>query len=357
MFISNKSFLYDSHIHAGIDSFRVLYKGFKLKKNIIKKIKNCHSDSSVYIEPCVNITYGADDPFLFGTGVSITSLLLYNNDVNFHFHIFSNQVSAENFDLFKKLAHQYDTKITFYLLDDVILKTLPTASISWNHSIYFRLIAIDYFADKFDSIIYLDSDIICKKSLHPLLNESFSDKKLIAVHDEFVDTSELKQIDPTIYFNSGFLYLNLSEMRKENLTDKVISIVKNGNFTHPDQDALNIIFNDNVKIIDHCFNSFFNIDSLVKSKKNKFKITPDTVLIHYVGVSKPWHDWTQCYDDVNYFKIAKDSSPWKEKPFMRPCSYKQLARKSAHLKNNGKYIQAIVFYIKYISKKLLSRIL
>ncbi|MDA8515394.1 hypothetical protein NNO03_03055, partial [Citrobacter sp. Igbk 16] len=37
---------------------------------------------------CVNITYGADRPFLYGTGVSITSVLLNNRDLNFHFHIF-----------------------------------------------------------------------------------------------------------------------------------------------------------------------------------------------------------------------------------------------------------------------------
>lgn len=327
-----------------------------MKRNIIQHVKNAHIAGDSGTEQCVNITYGADNDFLYGTGVSITSVLLNNEDLKFHFHIFSNNVSIENHRLFEELARQYNTKITFYLLDDDLLKSLPTASKSWNHSIYFRLIAIDYFADKLDSIIYLDSDIICKKSIHSLLDESFDGKKLIAVHDKFVDTSHIKNIHPEHYFNSGFLYFNLDKNQSKSLTDKVISIVENGKFTHPDQDALNIIFNDNVKIIEHCFNSFFNIDSLIRNKKRKFEITSETIFIHYVGVSKPWHDWTQYYKDVNYFKVARDNSPWRNRPLLCPSTYKQLARKSAHLKNNGKYLSAAVYYMKYISKKFLSRV-
>lgn len=327
-----------------------------MKKNIIKHIKDAHRHNDAITERCVNITYGADNSFLYGAGVSIASVLLHNKDLKFHFHIFSNNVSLENHVLFEELAYQYNTKITFYLLDDDLLKTLPTASKSWNHSIYFRLIAIDYFASKLDSIIYLDSDIICKKSIKLLLKESFDGKALIAVHDKFVDSSSITGIDHELYFNSGFLYFNLAKVRHENLTNKVISIVKNGKFTHPDQDALNIIFSNNVKIVSHFFNSFFNIDSLIRNKRRKFEIMPDTILIHYVGVSKPWHDWTQFYDDVNYFKVARNNSPWKNSPLMCPSTYKQLARKSAHLKNNGKYLVAAIYYIKYISKKFLSRI-
>lgn len=327
-----------------------------MKQNIIKHIKDAHTHQNDNVESRVNITYGADDLFLYGTGVSITSLLLNNPETPFHFHIFSNNVSLSNYHLFEKLAQQYHTKITFYILDDDILKSLPTASKSWNHSIYFRLIAVDYFASKLDSIIYLDSDIICKKNLSSLLSESFDDAALIAVHDNYVDTSKIKEIIPELYFNSGFLYFNLTKLRQSDLTEKVISIVTKNNFSHPDQDALNIIFNSSVKIVDHRFNSFFNIDSLIKNKRKKFEITPDTIFIHYVGVTKPWHEWAQYYNDVNYFKVARDNSPWATSPLLCPSTYKQLSRKSTHLRKNGKLFDAFISYIKYLAKKHFSHI-
>lgn len=334
----------------------MLHKGLKLKQNIIKHIKDAHTSHDSENARYVHITYGADNLFLYGTGVSITSLLLNNSHIQFHFHIFSNNISSDNYRLFEELSQKYHTKITFYILDDDILKSLPTASKSWNHSIYFRLIAIDYFSDKLDSIIYLDSDIICKKSLSPLLSESFDDAALIAVHDNFVDTSDIKKIIPELYFNSGFLYFNLSKLRHVSLTEKVISIVTGNKFSHPDQDALNIIFNDQVKIVDHRFNSFFNIDSIIKNKKKKFKITSETVFIHYVGVTKPWHDWAQNYNEVSYFNVARENSPWINIPLLCPSTYKQLSRKSVHLRKNGKFIYSAICYVKYLIKKYLSRI-
>lgn len=317
---------------------------------------DAHASNDTGAEQCVNITYGADDLFLYGTGVSITSVLLNNPSINFHFHIFSNDISTHNQTLFSNLSEQYNTKITFYVLDDDILKSLPTASKSWNHSIYFRLIAIDYFSDKLDSIIYLDSDIICKKSLQPLLTESFDDTALIAVHDNFVDTSNISDVVPELYFNSGFLYFNLTKLRNFDITEKVISIVTKGGFKHPDQDALNIIFHDRVKLVDHKFNSFFNIDSLLKNKKRKFEITSETILIHYVGVTKPWHDWAQFYSDVNYFNVARENSPWKNSPLLCPTTYKQLSRKSIHLKNNGMLVKSAIYYVKYLISKISTRL-
>lgn len=322
-----------------------------MKDNIIKYIKNAHIENDDTTNPCVNITYGADRPFLYGTGVSITSVLLNNRDINFHFHIFTNYLDEHQLHLFSTLTKQYNTRITFYVLDDNELKNLPTASKAWNYSIYFRLIAIDYFADKLANIIYLDSDIICKESLAPLLKEEFNGNVLMAVHDRFVDTSAVAGINPGLYFNSGFMYFNLPELKDINLTLQVITKVNKNRFSHPDQDALNVLFNDRVKILDHKFNSFFNIDTLAKKGGDAFKITPQTVFIHYVGVTKPWHDWAQFYAEVEYFNVARENSPWKDIPLLAPTTYKQLSRKSTHLKHNGHVLSAFIFYIKYLVRK------
>ncbi|QLR71107.1 lipopolysaccharide 1,2-glucosyltransferase [Citrobacter freundii] len=323
-----------------------------MKTNIIEYIKHAHTENTDKQSTCVNITYGADKPFLYGTGVSITSILLNNPDLSFHFHIFTNYLDEHQFTLFSMLANKYNTQVTFYVLKDEALRNLPTASKAWNYSIYFRLIAIDYFADKLNSIIYLDSDIICKGSIKSLLLEEFNNNVLMAVHDRFVDTSSITGIYPELYFNSGFMYFNLPALKNIDLTLQVISKVNENNFTHPDQDALNVLFNDRVKIISHIFNSFFNIDTLAKKGSDAFSITAKTVFIHYVGVTKPWHDWAKYYAETDYFKIARVNSPWKDIPLLAPTTYKQLSRKSTHLKHNGHLLGALIYYIKYLVKKI-----
>ena len=43
-----------------------------------------------------HVAYGIDQNFLFGCGVSITSVLLHNNDVSFVFHVFHDTFKQKN---------------------------------------------------------------------------------------------------------------------------------------------------------------------------------------------------------------------------------------------------------------------
>ncbi|MEV9960911.1 glycosyltransferase family 8 C-terminal domain-containing protein, partial [Escherichia coli] len=35
------------------------------------------------------------------------------------------------------------------------------------------------------------------------------------------------------------------------------------------------------------------------------------VLIHYTGITKPWHSWAG-YPSASYFNIEREQSPWKK---------------------------------------------
>ncbi|MGQ7158914.1 glycosyltransferase, partial [Escherichia coli] len=39
--------------------------------------------------PELNVSYGIDKNFLYGAGVSISSVLINNSDINFVFHVFT----------------------------------------------------------------------------------------------------------------------------------------------------------------------------------------------------------------------------------------------------------------------------
>ncbi|EMC8778641.1 hypothetical protein VMZ82_001471 [Providencia rettgeri] len=69
-----------------------------------------------------NIAYGADKNFLFGTGVSIASVLLNNKDMSFHFHIFTDFLSHEDSELFNEISKLYNTCVTLYTLNMDTLK-------------------------------------------------------------------------------------------------------------------------------------------------------------------------------------------------------------------------------------------
>ncbi|MGP1924497.1 MAG: glycosyltransferase [Arsenophonus sp. NEOnobi-MAG3] len=328
-------------------------KEFKATK-LVTKIIHLADEELRYSDNLFNIGYGVDKNFLFGTGVSITSILINNKDMNFHFHIFTDFFDDEQKILFLQLAKLNNTIITIYLIKDENLKKLPTNH-CWSYAIYFRLIIADYFNNKIKNILYLDSDIFCKGSIYDLKNLNFEDDIILyAIHDrEGKNKSELK-INTNKYFNSGFLYIDLTKYKDNNITKKVFKkLNENNKLIYPDQDALNICLNKKVHLIDAKYNTFFPIDTLLKVKsRNKYFIPYNSVLIHFVGLSKPWHDWTADYIVSETFRLAKLKSPWINHKLVKPKTYKEISRKSSHLKYQNKFFKSYFFYIKYLLTKL-----
>ncbi|RYH97055.1 hypothetical protein EVY45_17010 [Escherichia coli] len=58
-----------------------------------------------------HVAYGIDKNFLFGCGVSITSVLLHNNDVSFVFHVFIDDIPEADIQRLAQLAKSYRTCI------------------------------------------------------------------------------------------------------------------------------------------------------------------------------------------------------------------------------------------------------
>lgn len=324
--------------------------GFKIMLNfdseIIKSIKNLNGQELRYIDSDFHIIYGADEGFLYGTGISIVSVVINNPHLNFHFHIFSDYISEESVELFVELIRRHNIKITFYDLNSDYLKKLNIDSKSWNDSIYFRLIGVDYLLTKVERVLYLDSDIICKNNIIDLVNIDFDGCSLIAVHDRLLHPENKN------YFNSGFLYFNSSRMLNKNITKLVISLVKENNFTHPDQDALNVIFDGDVKIISREYNDFYNIDSSIRKNNELSEISEHTVFIHYVGITKPWHDWYRNTNETDFFEKARVQSGWSNELLKPASTYKQMSRKYSHLKYRGKFGLAFFYYLKYLKMKM-----
>ncbi|EJK7337062.1 glycosyltransferase, partial [Escherichia coli] len=78
----------------------------------------------------------------------------------------------------------------------------------------------------------------------------------------------------------------------------------------------------------------------------KKTITDDTKLIHYVGVTKPWNDWTN-YPCQKYFNEAYQVSCWNDVAFIPATNEKQYQVKYQHAKKNGDTFNAFIYFIKF----------
>ncbi|MFB9998045.1 glycosyltransferase family 8 protein [Providencia rustigianii] len=291
-------------------------------KSLIKINDNERHENSYF-----HIGYGVDEKFLYGVGTSIASVMLNNKDTDFHFHIFVDNLPDEN--LFREAVQGTSHKITIYFIDNEKFKLLPLPSKAWSHAIYFRLLIISYLSSSIDSLLYLDADIICKGDLSELKALTFDEKTFVyAVKDKFCSEKQNLPIDMSKYFNSGFLYMSLKHLAQENIPNRVIELVEKNDFSHPDQDALNVLLNDKLINISENYNYMFSLDWYITSKGHLAKIPDSVVFIHFVGLTKPFHEWASFYEEYKYLESARKNSPWKNIPLLKPEGYKQLSRKN-----------------------------
>ena len=331
--------------------------------SVIKKKITIGTTSDININQ-LNIAYGIDKNFFLGCAVSITSILLTNSELNFNFHIFTNSINDDFQQKLQQLTDKYKTQITIYLVEDSYFNNLPT-TINWTLATYFRFIVADYFYNKIDKILYLDADIVCKGSLAELFNLEFDNNLAYVVIEKDPIWWEkcAKRLDEnkllTGYFNAGFLLVNLKKWKENNINEKALKLLTNENlrmkFTHLDQDVLNLLLLDEVKYLDRKYNQQISINYELKYKSNKvrkYPVTDETILIHYIGPTKPWHKWAEHYKCSKYFLDVKNNSPWQTTPLLLATTSGQMRYCAKHKLHQNKVIEGLISYLIYCLKKL-----
>ncbi|HGJ5882264.1 glycosyltransferase family 8 protein [Arsenophonus sp.] len=305
-----------------------------------------------------NIAYGVDKNFLLGAAISINSVLINNIDTDFNFHLFTDYIDDEYIQRFQKMITKYNSNIIIYLLDAEELKQLSTSDF-WSYATYFRLIAFEYLSTNINSILYLDADVICKSSLKELfqlnLANSFAAVVLDVDNMQQSSATRLKLTDLNgKYFNAGVIYVNLKKWIENDLSKKSLELVRGktnfGKLKYLDQDALNILFQTQNIYLSRDYNCIYTLkNELAYHDLSKYKntITDSTILIHYTGVTKPWHTWGINYPASQFFFNSYIHSPWKDQPLKIAENRTELQEKYKHLFLQHKYVHGLLCLIKY----------
>lgn len=301
-----------------------------------------------------HIAYGIDKNFLFGCGVSIASILLHNRSMDFVFHVFIDVISEEEKRHFAQLAKDNGTCIQIHIVNCERLAAFPTTK-NWSVAMYFRFIIGDYFIGKQSRLLYLDADIVCQGEIGELLALELADTVagVVPERDGKWWLSRSKNLDcPAIakgYFNSGVLLLNIPAWASEYVSGKAMSLLSDKSVTRKlsfmDQDILNIILCGKVTFMDGKYNTQFSLNYELKDAFIN-PIHDGTVLIHYVGPTKPWHNWAS-YPSAEPFLQAKAVSPWKDLPLLKPGNANYARYCAKHNFKNNKPFAGVMNYIYY----------
>lgn len=306
----------------------------------------------------INIAYCTDANYLEYVAVSIMSILMNNSEQALQFFVFVYDVSEEDI---KKLQATSE-KIQVVKIDNAeVEKYNNDFSIKHlNRSIYIRLIVPRLLKDKVDSFIYLDADTLCFDKISEI-NEVDINDVICAVSHDSLNIHENKNaarlnLSSNYYFNSGFIYINVPNWIANDIERKANTILfeQGKNLPYPDQDALNIVMDGNVRFIDNRWNFLFNW--FTDEQKDTFFSQKSTLprIIHFTGGRKPWYKEhkglaQQLYTFYHHF------TPWRNEELrsyalrMRPTDYRVYSRQAA---KKGNYLSALKWYSKYLKAKI-----
>ncbi len=318
-----------------------------------------HFDHSNENNEVFHIAYGVDKNFLFGCVISITSILLNNTKQEFHFHIFSDYLDDDFKKRIELLAKQYRSKISVYIVNCQELKSLPSTK-NWSYATYFRFIIADILYPAIDRLLYIDADIICKGSLGELIKLDINKFLVAAVKEKdsswWQKCAKRLEIDNLSqgYFNAGFLYINLENWQKEDVSSKAMKLLEQehvkSKLDYLDQDLLNMIMVNNVFFLDKRYNCQYSINYELKVPNGTYYKNPiedSTIFIHYIGPTKPWHEWAGNYPCSKYFIEAKNNSPWKDSTLLSAKNANQWRYCAKHRFHQGKNVAGLIGYFKY----------
>ena len=261
-----------------------------------------------------------DEKYAQHAAVTMVSLMK-NCSRNIHFYIIDSEPSGitESRSKIVKLVEMYGAKISFRTIDLSVFKGFPVwkpMQDSPNKYVpYYRLCLADLLPE-IERIIYLDTDIVVQGDIAKLYDLEFAKDQFIAgVND--MDSEELKEkISTSAYINSGVILFDLATIRriKLNVVEESIKILQNFReriSLNIDQDLINIIFNDHIRLLDISWNA----QSVGTPRGFKLGYDDKSIeknIIHFIASHKPWMFNCKSGYQHLYFRYLS-YTPWKLK--------------------------------------------
>ncbi|MGB4653862.1 MAG: glycosyltransferase [Bacteroidales bacterium] len=256
----------------------------------------------------MNVLYCGDKNIEDGLIISVLSLIEHTKE-ELNVYVMTAQFSYKNKEYLKvgeetvSILRQYLKKANqlsdIKLLDitQLFKSELPTANMRTRFTpcCMLRLLA-DRVEELPDKLLYLDNDVVCRKSIDEFYNQDISDVEFVGILDHYGSWLFRKKPFKRNYVNSGVLLMNLSKIRETGLFKKALQRCKEKRMFMPDQTAIN---------------HYVTAKRLAERKFNEQRrMRADTVMRHYTTTFRffPWfhHVYAKPWQIDRMHKLLKD---------------------------------------------------
>lgn len=252
-----------------------------------------------------NIVYSTDENYCRHVAVSITSLLMNNEELkDINIYIVENNLSQESKKKLKRIVEKYDKNLIFLSCNE-LCKNLKVNT-DFPKAAFSRL----FLASKLkniDKILYIDSDTYVNKGIKDLYDTNIDDYEIAGVQDNaaYYLLKKIGMDKTDRYINSGVLLINLKKWRQDDVEKKICDFTEkhNGRVNHNDQGIINGVCRKKIYILNPKYNMMPEMIYLsVKQSNFLYKVynyytqeeitnaVENPVIVHYIEkfYSRPW---------------------------------------------------------------------
>lgn len=280
----------------------------------------------------MNIVLCTDSKYIPYCTITICSVCENNQGIPIHFYVVGSKLTDDNKEILLALVSKYKNKVlTFIEIDNEIVKAFPIGKAGQNNYIslasYYRLFLPALLPVDIEKIIYLDCDVIVRKSLETMWQNDITKYAIAGVLDTLAydvrTYNRLRYSPDFLYINAGVLLINLTYWRQHNCLEKCLTYAK----TYPerlqchDQDILNAVFKEEKFVIPFTYNfhdGLFRKDlRMLYTHWDEISNTENNpAVIHYSAHIKAWH--TDCvHPFVKDFKHYQALTLFKNLPTVK----------------------------------------
>ncbi|MCM1323522.1 MAG: glycosyltransferase family 8 protein [Acetobacter sp.] len=285
-----------------------------LKKEIIEK-KESVASQTIRIQPSacstekgiVNLTFITDSRYVPPTITAISSAIKNKCDTSiYNFYIITENITPADANALYRLKELAPETVNIILIPQKE-PDLPYENMQrfLQYKVGMHKIYLSEILKNLDKVIYMDGDVLVLKDLRALYDIDVDGVYAAVAKDGIFyrfpkEMAEIGLDKRGFYFNSGVMLQNLKQQREDNIVSKLVDYVKTHEDFFGDQDVLNIVWGNKLKLMSYrynCISTFFEADDLnflseyfgEKLPEKTFNIYENATVLHYAG-DKPWQE-------------------------------------------------------------------
>lgn len=257
-----------------------------------------------------HIAFCCDDNYLIPACIMLESLMNTNKDIHFVAHTFADDLSEKSIEKLKNTLEAGASELVLHVLPEHAKDLIQNAPTLKHISIatYYRLFLPYVIDETVTKVLYLDCDILVRRSVKELFKQTDPYIVIIGASD-LNEEDHANRIGVDTYVNTGVLTMDMVGIRKmytmESMMDEITKIMSQPiKILLGDQDIINMLFEGHIEKVSTIYN-FQRLIHKAYCLKNP-SLVRKTVIAHFITGDKPWNnDYLIVYAREYYSYLRK----------------------------------------------------